>query len=498
MNGVRAFREQMFTSDSQGNSPDFGSWDARLARYEILWSFMENTAYRNIHNWATKYKADYGLYKYTRNIYNPANRLIDFWQTHIMGGALDTEAGDGKESPSALPIITDNDSLRTAIAKLWLQSNWQINKDMVAFYGALFGDVFIQASDDVQRQKVCLEVIHPGLVKSVTLDGTGNVKAYTIEEQRPDPDDASGQRMATYTEIVGRGEGLEVSFQTLKNNVPYAWNKVAAEWSEPYGFVPLVKIQHANMGLDWGWSELHPELSKIREVDDMASKLNDQIRKTVEAPMLITGVKKPDATPTTTGSTAKQSAPEPGREEIPTLYGPPGAEVHFMVAPLQIADTLATIKAILEEIERDYPELKFDIWNAGSDASGRALRTARQPTEVKVQKRRASYDSGLVKAHQMAVAIGGLRGYDGYQGFGLDSFQAGTLDFSFGKRPVFAADPLDDLELSKAFWDAANQAKATGGMPALVKFLRDHDWDEKDIAAIQSDPGNAPFQGYPQ
>lgn len=495
-NGLRAFQEAVLTSDALDDTHNFGDWAARTSRYDIYWAFFENTAYRNIHNWATKFKADYGLYKFTRNIYNPAYRLGDFWRTHIWGGRLDPLAGDGQTAKSALPIITENEALRVALAQLWLDSNWDINKNLVAMQGALFGDTFIQPVDDVVRKKVYLNILHPGLIKDVELDPFGNIKAYCIEERRLDPEDTAGKRTAIYTEEVGRS-GTDVTFRTLLNNKPYAWNGEAAEWSEPYGFVPMVKIQHSNMGLDWGWSELHPVLSKIREVDDIASKLSDQIRKNVDAPMLLSGVSKPEATPRPQNSQAQVSAPEVARQEIPILYGPVGAAVNFMVAPLNIADSVLHIKGILEEIERDYPELNMDIWNAKGDTSGKALRLARQRAENKVQERRPNYDSGLVRAQQMAVAMGGMRGYEGFAGFSLDSYKSGALDHSIGNRPVFASDPLDDIEYEQAFWTAAKAAKDTGGMPALVKFLKDHGWSDEDINAVKSAPDNVPFTGYP-
>jgi hypothetical protein len=495
MSGASAFREAFMASDSKADD-HFGDYNARQLRYEIYWAFFENSAYRHIHRWAVKYKTDYGLYKYIRNIYNPAYRLGDFWQSHLMGGQLDPEAGDGSQSPSALPITTDNAALRPAIARLWRDSNWQANKDLLTLHGAVLGDCLIQPVDDVARQKVYLRVVHPGTISAIEVDPFGNVKGYQITENRPDPRNPRGQPV-TYIETAERGEDDEIAFRTLLNGAPYAWNGQAAEWSEPYGFVPLVKIQHISMGLDWGWSELHPGLARIREVDDLASKLSDQMRKNVDAPMLLTGVTKPDTTPRPQNSQAQVSSPETGREEIPTLYGPAGSDVKFLIAPMDVNAALAHVGGILKELERDYPELQMDIWSASGDTSGRALRVARQRTESKAQKRRPNYDDGLVRAQQMAIAVGGYRGYDPYRGFGLESYAAGDLDHSIGKRPVFASDPLDDLEYEKIFWEAANAAKLAGGMPALLKFLRGHGWSNEETAAIQSAPDNAPFTGYP-
>lgn len=495
MTATYAFREA-FMSAGSIDETEFVDWNARALRYDIFWSLYENTAYRSIHSWSKKMKADYGLYRHVRNIYNPTYRLASFWQTHLMGGLLDPTAGDGQSAPSALPIETDSKPLRGALARLWRDSNWQVNKDILTLYGSLMGDVALKICDDTERGYVYLEVVHPGTVSEVVLDQQGNVKAYEITEARADPRPKSS-RTVTYKETVTRDGDLTV-FSTFLDGQPFAWNEAqGAEWSEPYGFVPLVMVQHNNVGKQFGWSELHPGLSKFREADDQASLLNDQIRKTVNPIPFFTGMNKPGSTPTATPSTPTAGRPEPAREEIPALYAPAGADVKYVVAPLNIADTLANIKSILEEVERDYPELQVDIWNAGGDASGKALRVARQRSESKVGQRRPNYDDGLRRAQQMAVAIGGWRGYADYASFDLESYKAGDLEHNIGKRPVFAVDPLDDLEREQMFWQVAGQVKTAGGLGALTAWLKRQGWSDEDIQAVKDSPENAPFAQYP-
>lgn len=486
--GFSAFRESYMNSATLGGD-SFGDFAARRSRYTVYWAFYENTAYRNSHAWALRYKTEYGLYRYIRNIYNPAYRLGDFWQTHLLGGELDPAAGDGKHLPSAIPIVTPleqkpTDLLRAAIAQLWKDSNWQTNKDILTLYGAVLGDVGLQVVDDVEKQKVYLKIVHPGLIKSLTLDELGNVKAYEFEEQRPDP--RGGQQSVTYTEQA-TNDGGTVSYKTLLNNVPYAWNGKAAEWEEDYGFVPLVFIKHNDVGLDWGWSELHPGKSKIHEVDDLASKIDDYIRKKVESPMLLAGVKKPEKDPQQTSALRRVTAPEPGREELPFFYSAdPNAKAISMVSDLNIGDALAQQKEVLSEIERDYPELQMDIWTAGSGDSGRALRVARQRTEVKVNKRRPNYDNALVRAQQMAVSIGGMRRYEPYQAYSLESYAQGDLLHSIPKRPIFATDPIDEIESDFQFWRAAGQA-VTAGVDITV-FLELKGWDDDKIKLVTQSP----------
>lgn len=456
---IKAFREPDLLSNPLDFDTDFNDFDARRLRYSIYWTFYENTSYREIHTWAKRYKVDYGLYKYIRNVHNPSYRLGEFWKTHLWGGGLSVAAGE----PSAIPLLTeeDSDELKAAIAQVWQWSNWQIKKDVTSLYGAILGDVGLMVVDDPIREKVYLDVVHPGTIESVELDDFGNVKAYRLVEERADP--ANSNRTVTYAEEAFR-DGDSVIYQTFLNGNLFPWNGIEAEWERPYGFIPLVLIQHNNVGLDWGWSELHPLRSKIHEVDDLVSKLDDQIRKSVDAAWLFVNIDKPDTSPTTTETaltgTAAINRPQPGREEVPALYASEGGNAIPLVAPLDITATSEHIEKILAEIERDHPELQMDIWQAGGDTSGRALRIARQRTETKVNQRRAGYDDALRRAQQMAVAIGGEQGY--FEGFGLNSFEEGNLDHTIDKRPVFATDPLDILEEVKAKADIIDSLVKSG------------------------------------
>jgi hypothetical protein len=338
MAAVRAFREEFTqSSDSRSNQDEFGTFDGRRLRYAINWAMYENNAYRRAHHWATAYKSTFGLYRHVRSIYNPAMRLGDFWQSHLWGGLLDPEAGDGKQKPSALPITIDGDgkALRRAIAQVWEWSNWQIEKDVVTLRGAVLGDSFVKVVDDPDRRKVYMLPIHPATVKELVIDHWGNVKEYTIEEKRPHP--VNGQPV-TYREEATR-EGDNVIFRTYLIDSLYAWNDDAAEWSVEYTFTPMVFIRHRHVGLKWGWSEMHAGLPLFRGVDDQASLLNDQIRKMVNTGWLFSGVAAGANNITTPSSTPTLTDPEAGRDEVPALYGPAGASATPLVAPLDITAT---------------------------------------------------------------------------------------------------------------------------------------------------------------
>lgn len=494
MAGISAFREAYVTAAMEGYEDssftsvyDFESSSARLTRYDVLWAYYQGNAYRTIRSWARQMKVTYGLYTYIRDIYNPANRICDFHQTHIWGGHLDQEAGDGSEVATSLPITSADSALRSAIAQLWQDSKFHIAKDIITLNGSVFGDAFIKVVQDPVQELVYLERVPPSWITDLETDVLGNVTYYELSQNRQDPD-TTQDRSVVYIERATLTE-VGVFFQTFKNNAPYAWDGNPEEWVVDYPFVPLVHIKHNDVGLDWGWSELFPNLGKFRETDDQASKLSDQVRKMVDAPWLFSGVKpgKTGGTVTIEGlGTENLTNKEITPEEIPALFAhETGARAQALVADLSIADTITHIQEINLEIERAYPELRTSMGNVrgSGDVSGRALLIARQEADDKVAKRRLNYDEGLVRAHRMAICIAGEAGYEEFSGFGFDDFDSDkTFHRIKPERPVFKPHPTESLDQNRQMWTNAHLAERVG-VPLDI-FLKDQDWSEKRIQEI--------------
>lgn len=507
MNGFRAataaFRDAYMhpdgadATDLVGLSSLGDAWsrvDARRLRYSINWAFYSFDQYRDLHKWARKYRSDYGLYRNTRSIYSPTYRLVELHVAHIHGGPLDLLAGDGKARPTAIPITTNDERLREAIGQLWKTSRWGTWKDVWIRWGVALGDVALTVEDDPIRGEVALCPVHPRSIRDVELDTRGNVRGYCREEMRlhpKEPRDGTGNpRYVLYSEHCSRGPGQDIRYQTYLDGKPYAWNGNSADWVMPYGFVPMVLTQHLNVGLPWGVSEAHAAMARTREIDDLGSKLNDQVRKLVEAPWLITGAKGGNADFSTNRNT-NEATPEgrqADREESLLLFiKGENVRAQAMVAEVKIAEVSEHIGTILAEMAQDYPELRYDTLRATGSVTGQALREARKPAEQKFQLRRGAYDEALVRAQQMAVSIGGMRGYDGYQGFSLDSFKAGALDHQIGNRSVFGHDPVEALEEESLFWSVADQA-LKAGVP-LPLFLKRHGWSDEQISEIETAGG---------
>ncbi len=493
MYAARAFREAYMIAGMEGyDSPafsalyDFESASARATRYDILWAYYQGNAYRNLHRWSRKLKADYGLYTHIRDIYNPANRIVNFHQTHIWGGHLDPNAGDSSEIPSALPIEDAEEGVEEAIAKIWEWSRWHVTKDIITLYGSVYGDVFIRVTDMPERDRIYLERIHPSWLTELRKNALDEIVYYELSHTRRDPENPD--KSVVYSEIAELTES-GVTYQTFKDNSPYAWNGQSEEWTVPYPFIPMVHIKHNDVGLDWGWSELFPKLSTFRELDDQASKLGDQIRKMVDSPWLFTGVKpgKTGGKLTIEGiGTENTTEQEITREETPILYAhEPNARAFPLVSELDIDAAISHIQELGFEIEKSYPELRTAMGGVRSgrgDVSGRALLIARGEAEDKIEQRRVNYDEKLVKIHKMAMVIAGDAKYEGFS-FSFDDWDEEKMEHRIkALRPVFRPHPTETLDQDRQMWTNAHLAENVG--VSLDLFLEDNGWEKDRIQEV--------------
>ena len=477
---TKAFREGYITSDLL-DSGDYDDFDSRKLRYQVLWAMYENTLFRDIHKWAQAYRNTYGLYKEIRNIYSPANRMVEFWKMIIWGGFLHDEALE----EGAIPIKTDNESIRTAIKQLWMDSNWAVQKDILVGWGTSLGDTAIRIVDDVTNKEVRIEPVHPGTIKDVDVDPKGYVISYELEEVRILDEENVKSKEVVYREVATIDDKGVVTYETFVDDKPASWDGQPETWTESYGFIPLIPIQHNNVGSPWGWAEIHPGRSKINEIEDLASKMHDYIRKVVD-PIWLMNFKKPKDSADMEHTTAATSTdrPAPAREEIPAIYVPnPQAKAEPLVTDMiDIEKTSIAIQHILAELERDFPELQMDIWTVGGYTTGAAMKTARQKVERKVQQRRPNYDGALIKAHKMAMAIGSQRNYEGYGDFSSDLDDDAKDHYIPADRIIFEADALEELDKKKKFWDVMIDvvAKSKGQIPPKM-VLRDFGWSEARI-----------------
>lgn len=422
-------------------APDGVGWgeiEARRARYTLYDALYHNRAYHTLHAQSAALKEQERLYRHTRGIYNPVARQNDLLVAYLAGGALDTDT----LTQGAIPLQFDNAALVPALQQVYTWSRLAELKSLYVRQLALYGDVALKVVDEPHTGKVRIEVIPPSRIKHLTFDAVGNVKAVTIEYDRAEDAAHTAVRAVTtrdtyrYTEII---DGT--TFRTFKDGEPFAYytnnrGQPVAEWVNPYGFVPLVWVNWKASGNGYfGLNAFHNALTKIHEVNDAASLLNDQIRKSVNVVWLFTG-------------TAKQgelSLSADKRDSTPYLTLPAGSDAKPLLASLPIAEVSANIAAMLHELERDLPELALQRIREGGGLTAPGVRAGYSDAEGRIQEGRAVAYGGLLRALQMAVSIGGFRGYTGFEAFTLDSYARGDMRLAVRERPVIA-DTLTVLE----------------------------------------------------
>ena len=487
MTNIRSAYNATFLTSAESAAYVWDSQSARLLRYQMGWSFFEGNQYEALQSFSQGMKTQKALYKYVRNIYNPSAQLANFYTKTIWRGGLDIDTAEH----GAIPIDfgyegIDEQALAAAIITAWANSNWNVNKNVHVLHGTTMGDTALYIRDDVEKQQSRIETLHPSLIKAAELDNMGYVKSYVIEEQRRDANGNSSQ----YRETAEHGEGETIIFRTYRNGGLYAWegNEDAqgtprAEWEEPYGFIPLILTQHINVGHDYGMSEAQPFWDKINEINDQASLLNDQVRKAVR-PFKLANFKKAASEIGFSTPTATTTNTMPGREIEDIVYvDKDAATITPIVTPLDIAAVAANIEQMWEKLADDLPEIRKDIWSTDSGASGKSIMAARGIVEGKVEERRTNYDNGIVRALQMCIAIGGWRGYEGFDGYDLASYKAGKMDFSVKERPVFPKSEEQEDAEKAAFWATVGTAiQSSQGMLTFEMIAKDFGWSDEKIA----------------
>jgi hypothetical protein len=82
----------------------------------------------------------------------------------------------------------------------------------------------------------------------------------------------------------------------------------------------------------------------------------------------------------------------------------------------------------------------------------------------------------------MALSIGGMRNYSGYEKFDLMSYERGDIYHQIGERSVFPMDPQDKAEINEIEWRAIKTAVDAGAN--LRGVLKNLGWSEEDIKDV--------------
>lgn len=421
----------------------------RVGHYDHLWALYTNSVFEDSARWQ-RYRAEYGLYRYTRALYNPTKRLVNFYAGVIYPGVLTIDAEqlpDG--TPIAIPLSEDaDDVLRDAIGQLWQWANWQSGKGLYVRYGAALGSVPVEIVDDISRGKILFDVLWPGHIPDIEIDNQGNVKSYAVEYRATDDRDQE----YTYRKEVD-GDAFRY----------YRDDDLIAEDENPYGFAPLVWAKHTDVGGDFGEPALRG-IGKLDEVNELASHKHDRGHAVLSAPILASGEGVgPLESGNQTGPTVEASTTQPklGREKVNLLKSNgPGS---LSTVELPQGEVGADIARLLSEIEADHPELNmYEQLRSMSQVTGPAAGRLVGDTATLVEDARANYDMQSIKLFQMGTAVGGWRASSGAWGraltpqqrkfapFDLESYARGELDLAILPRELVPLTALERIQIEEA------------------------------------------------
>lgn len=479
---VAAFRS---TNLIPRESNHFDDNPVRFSRYQTFASYYDNEMYSSTNLQSAALKLRNGLYTNVRGVMNVVGRVVDLYVYYIYVGSIDMEHLTG----GAIPLVTDDESIKDAARVVFKWSNWDANKELFVRNGAIFGDSAIKIVDDRQHQKVYMEVLDPCYIVDTDLDTKGNVKRVVIQYDMDEELDLStlgsnfmGQinvvlrrKTFTYTEVITKEK-----FATYKNGEPFAFytdmnGTALTEWPNEYGFVPLVLAQHNKTGLKWGANAFYKAIHKIDELNDMASLLNDQIRKVVIPILVAMGIKKKK---NSDGSSDLEFSAD-NRDALNIAHIPKDTDLKPLVTNLDIAAVNGNMTAMGKEIENDMPILALQqIRNGSGQFTEPGVNAAFNDAIGAVNAARANYDLATVRALQMCIAIGGYNGYEGFAGYGLESYDLGDLDFSIRNRAVVSV-PLSIDERITLLSSVKDMN------PALQKIaLKDMGYDDAAIEEV--------------
>lgn len=419
-------------------------WDdypSRLFRYGHYGLFYHNMAFTALETYRAQHLSERGLYRFTRPIYNPVFRLVELEAAKAYGGALDWE----DFSEGAMPLVGATPAIRDAVRQLCKWSNWGAYKSLYGRNLARFGDGVLYVATDLPAAKVRIEVLHPALIAELKTNAVGHAEFVAIEYDRQDDPQAPPWR---YRMEIDKG-----SFRTFRDGEPAAIHTDAAgrqvaEWDNPYGFVPIATAKSLDIGQVFGATSFHATLPKIEEACDLASILHDQIRKAITAPWYLAGVRDLKELREQTATAGESDEAE--RNSVPVILGPEGSRAEQMIAHLDIPGAVQALERTLEEIEDEIPQLSLNrLRRSGGDLTYPGITTAYDDAISRIQEFRGNADAALLRALQMGISIGAAHRFEDFQGFTLDSYRQGALDFRIDERPVIrqALSTKEEIEL---------------------------------------------------
>ena len=413
---------------------------------------------------------------------NPAFRTVEFYPASLWPGAL----------PDALPIKSENAALEEPIQQIWKWSNWSAHKQVVARDLALYGDMFLKAAATDNQQRVYLQRIEPEYVTDFDTDERGFIQWCRIDVPLSRRHRDGMQEWYWHTEVWDTPNNLYRVWEQQHNpttpteqlGTPKVTQTIA---SFGIDFVPIVHAKFADMGEKRGMSSLMPALDKIDEANRQATRLSQMLFRH-NAVTWALKANSMDASGRPLPAPRLPGEDEQGAQESTTvtlgddrmLKLPGMSDIVPLVPQIDYGSALATLQDHMREVEQDLPELVAYRMMQNTDLSGRAVRLMLGPAIKRLEEARGNAEAALVRAHQMALTIGGNLGLFGNLGGDFDS---GAFEHGFEERDILPTDDLESAQTAQANATALS-AMVAAGVPVEIGMMEIYGWTEEQAATF--------------
>lgn len=455
---LMAYRNSTLSSQNDDRS----NYAVRTALYDQYQFWYDNTQFEAINTWMTANRSRQNLYRHIRGIYNPVHRLVNLEVSKVYGGGIDWSGG---LRVGAIPVVGANETLVEAITTLLKWSNFGTEKANYVRQGSKYGESYLKIVDDVDRQRVRLEVVSPYKVHEVRFNEVGDIKWIAIQYYRTD--DAGKDYL--FREEIDQDEFRYWQVYNLNAFDYGVKDEPTQRYPNPYGFVPVRQIPHTrDTDSRYGVPSFHGSLGKIVQLNDIAAPVHDGVRLGVN-PIYVS---KGGLLPTNTDDGTRD------RDEIKVINIHKDGSFDAIAPTLNISDGLAAMDKLIGEIERDMPQLSLQrIRESGGDASGVSIENAYSDASSLLVELQGSYDEGLIRGLQMGISIAAYRGYPQFRAYNAEtSYQNGDLDFYIQEREVFSDRLTPDRKI-----ELLNQSANLDTLPIVA---RDLGYSEEDIAIM--------------
>lgn len=411
---------------------------------------------------------------------NPCHRVVEFHVGHIWPGNL----------PDALPITTENTAIVSPIQQVWKWSGWSAKKQVFSRWFATFGDGFIKVAKSTDGQRVYFQNLKPEYVSEIDADERDFLTYCRIDV--PQTRRENGKTVSYWhTEVWDKPSN---SYRTWENrrgpDTPLEQLGPAKEVKSitdfGFDFIPIVHAKFQDAGNKRGEGAFVHALDKIDEANRMATRLHQILYRYQEAVWAIRADDKdPSGRPlpaprlNVDGTTSVGSVDMAGGTKV--VYLPGMSKLDLLIPDIAYDEALNILKAHLQELEGDLPELAYyRLRERSGELTGRAARILLSDLIDKALEARGNAEAALVRADEMALTIGAAMGLFN----GLGAYENGDFDHTFQERDVVSSSEFEKAETMQAYTGAGvpvdTAARWTGRSDADIEQMgSDREADSK-------------------